>query len=89
MPLGPLIEAALWVAIASIPLVFVGGTFLNAAQRPQWVWVMSGRTQIGWLALLAIGTPVAPIGVPCALYYLLKVRPALVAIENGDVSELS
>lgn len=89
MTLGLFVEAALWIAIASIPLVFVGCTFLNAAQRPQWVWVMSGRTQIVWLATLAIGTLVIPIGIPCAAYYLFKIRPSLVAIEKGDISELS
>ena len=49
---------------------------------------MSGRTQIVWLATLLLGSAVIPIGIPAAIYYLLKVRPALLSIENGDVSKL-
>ncbi len=80
--------AALWVAIASIPLVFVGVTFLHAAQRPQWVWMLAGRTQIVWLATLLIGSAVVPIGIPAAIYYLCKVRPTLIGLEKGDMSDL-
>lgn len=80
---------AFWVAIASIPLVFVGLTFLHAARVPQWVWVMSGRTQIFWLASLAVGTAVIPIGIPATIWYLFFVRPTLVALERGDMSKLT
>lgn len=89
MPLDLIAKEAFWVAIASIPLVFVGCTFLHAAKRPQWVWVISGRTQIVWLAALCLGVAVIPIGIPAAIYYLIKIRPTLVAIERGDISELS
>ncbi len=88
MLLGPIADAAIWVAIASIPLVFVGLTFLHAAQRPQWVWVLSGRTQIVWLVALLLGSAIIPIGIPAAIYYLVKVRPELIRIESGDVSNL-
>ena len=80
---------AFWVAVAAIPLVFVGMTFLHAARIPQWVWVLSGRTQIFWLAALAVGTLVIPIGVPAAICYLVLVRPALAAIEKGDMTRLT
>ena len=80
--------AALWVAIASIPFVFVGLTFLHAARVPQWVWVMSGRTQIVWLVLLLVGNAALPLGIPAAVYYLWRVRPVLNKIEQGDISEL-
>lgn len=80
---------AFWVAVASIPLVFVGLTFLHAARIPQWVWVLSGRTQIIWLATLAVGSAVIPIGVPAAIWYLMFVRPTLSAIERGDMSKLT
>lgn len=78
----------MWVAIASIPLVFVGLTFLHAAQRPQWVWAMSGHTQIVWLATLLLGSAVVPIGIPAAIYYLLRVRPVLQSVERGDIADL-
>ena len=80
--------AALWVGLFSIPFVFVVLTFLHAARVPRWVWVMSGRTQIVWLVVLLIGNAALPIGIPAAIYYLLRVRPTLVAIEAGDFSEL-
>lgn len=89
MPLGPIADAALWVAIASIPLVFVGLTFLHAALRPQWVWAMAGRTQIVWLATLLLGSAIIPLGIPAAVYYIMKVRPLLLSIESGDMSGLS
>lgn len=84
----PFLEAALWIALASIPFVFVGMTFLHAAKRPQWVWALCGRTQIVWIATLLIGNLVWPIGVPAAIYYLIRVRPVLVAAESGDMDRL-
>lgn len=81
--------AALWVLVWSIPFVFVGLTFLHAARVPQWVWVMSGRTQIVWLVVLLVGNAlILPLGIPAAVYYLWRVRPLLGKIEQGDISEL-
>ena len=81
-------EAAFWVGLALLPFAFVGGTFLHAAKRPQWVWMLSGRTQIVWIATLLIGNLVLPIGVPVAVYYLIRIRPELVAAEEGDMDRL-
>lgn len=78
-------NTALVIAIASIPLATVGLTFLHAARTPQWVWAMSGKTQIWWLAGLLIGVPVMPIGIPAAIYYLVKIRPVLGRIETGNL----
>ncbi len=89
MDMGALGGAALWVLLASVPFVFVGLTFLHAARVPQWVWALSGRTQIIWLVVLLVGNAALPIGIPAAIYYLLRVRPLLVKIENGDISTLS
>ena len=50
---------------------------------------MSGRTQIFWLASLAVGTAVIPIGIPATIWYLFFVRPTLVALERGDMSKLT
>ncbi len=80
---------AFWVAIAAIPLVFVGLTFLHAARIPQWVWALSGRTQIFWLATLLLGSAIVPIGIPAAIYYIVRVRPMLTSIERGDMSRLT
>lgn len=75
--------AALSVALLSLPLVFTACAFLDAARTPQWVWVMSNRTQIWWLAGLAVGIPVVPIGIPAAIWYFWKIRPKLSRIESG------
>lgn len=86
--LRALADAAFWVALLSIPFLFVGGTFLHAARVPQWVWVLSGRTQIIWLVVLLVGTAALPLGVPAAIYYLIRTRPQLANVENGDISDL-
>lgn len=76
---------ALLIAVASIPIAIVMLSFLHAARTPQWVWAMSGNTQIWWLAGLLIGVPVMPIGLPAAIWYLVKIRPVLGRIETGNL----
>ena len=79
---------ALWIAIAASPVAFVGVTFLHAARIPQWVWAFSERTQIVWVAMLLLGIAVVPVGLPLAIWYLVKVRPVLNHIEKGNVAAL-
>ena len=81
-------SAILWVGLLILPLAFVGGTFLHAARFPQWVWILAGRTQIMWLAPLITGVVILPIGIPFAIYYLIKMRPILNAINAGDISKM-
>lgn len=80
---------ALWIAIAASPVAFIGLTFLHAAKCPQWVWAFSGRTQVVWLASLLIGAAVVPIGLPVAIWYLIKIRPILRQIEHGDIANFA
>lgn len=80
---------ALWIAIAGSPIAFIGLTFLHAARVPQWVWAFSERTQIVWLASLLMGVAVVPVGLPVAVWYLVKIRPVLVQIEKGNLSKLA
>lgn len=75
----------LWIAVAASPIAFVGLTFLHAARFPQWVWAFSSRTQIVWLASLLLGVAIIPVGVPIAVWYLLKIRPVLRQIEQGNM----
>jgi len=81
--------AALWVALWSIPFVFVGLTFLHAARVPQWVWAMAGRTQVLWLVVLLVGNAALPVGIPAAIYYIIRVRPLLKRVESGDIRSLT
>lgn len=77
---------AVWIAIAGAPIAFIGLTFLHAARYPQWVWAFSERTQVVWLAGLLMGAAVVPLGLPLAVWYLVKVRPVLQQIEQGNMS---
>ena len=79
---------ALLIALAALPIAFVGIAFLHAARAPQWVWAMSGRTQIIWLAGLLVGAGVIFAGVPAAAYYYWKIRPVLDRIERGDFVDM-
>lgn len=78
-------QAALFITLSGIPIAFVGLTFLHAARAPQWAWAMVGRPQAMWLAGLLIGAAVIPLGIPAAVYYLIKIRPALTDVESGDL----
>lgn len=80
---------AFWIAVAGSPIAFIGLTFLHAARVPQWVWAFSERTQVIWVATLLLGVAVVPVGVPLAIWYLVKVRPVLNHIEAGNVASLT
>ena len=77
---------ALWIAVAGAPIAFIGLTFLHAAQYPQWVWAFSERRQVVWLAGLLMGAAIVPLGLPLALWYIVRVRPLLHQIEQGNMS---
>jgi hypothetical protein len=79
------VGAAFWIAIAGIPIGVVLLAFLHAASVPQWAWAMSSRTQIWWLAGLLLGVALIPLGLPAAIWYLVKIRPLLNRIEDGNV----
>ncbi len=83
------IRMAFWIAIAGSPIAFVGLTFLHAARYPQWVWAFSERTQIVWLASLLMGVAIVPIGLPLAIWYLVKIRPVLQRIEQGNMTHFA
>jgi len=85
---GPLVETIIAISLAGLPIAFVGLMFLHAARAPKWAWVLSGRTQIVWLASLIFGAGLIPLGVPLAVYYALRVRPVLDRIERGDLTEV-
>ena len=71
------------IAISAVPIVLVGLAFLHAARAPQWVWAFANRRQIVWMVVLLGGIVVMPVGIPVALWYLVKIRPALDGIEQG------
>ena len=87
--LGQFWLTALFIALAALPIVFVGLAFLHAARALKWAWVMSGRTQIFWIAGLLVGAGIVFAGVPAATYYFWKIRPVLDRIERGDLADIA
>ena len=79
----------LWVVLvtlfAAIPLALSAWAFLDCASRPSWAWALSRHRQVAWLAAIMFGVLLVPLGLAVSLWYLLKVRPAVAAIEGGDV----
>lgn len=77
---------AVLIAVAAIPVVICALAFLHAARAPKWVWALSGKTQIWWLAGLLMGIGVPVLGLPASIYYFIKIRPVLERIESGDLA---
>ncbi|MEZ5373646.1 MAG: hypothetical protein R2704_13135 [Microthrixaceae bacterium] len=74
------------VIVAAAPLALSVIALLDAARRPAWAWSLAERPQAMWMAMILVGTFLSILGVGISLYYLLRVRPAIVAAENGDIS---
>jgi hypothetical protein len=71
------------VAVFSVPLVLTGWALLDAARRPEWVWALAGRRRVVWLAAILFGGLSVVVGLVVSTVYLVRVRPALVAVESG------
>lgn len=67
----------------SVPLALTGWALLDAARRPEWVWALAGRRRVVWLAAILFGGLSVVIGLVVSTVYLVRVRPALVAVESG------
>lgn len=80
-----LLWTALLIAIGLIPLLPVVLMFLHAARTPAWVWAFTSHTQVVWVASLLGGIVVVPVGLVLAGWYFFKVRPALAAVERGEL----
>jgi hypothetical protein len=93
-PAGDPVSASqvLWavavVAFSFVPLGLSGWAFLDAARRPQWAWALSRHRQVVWLALVLFGVLTVIGGLAISAWYLARIRPALVAIEHGDLDRL-
>ncbi len=56
---------------------------LDAARRPEWAFAYVGRNRTTWVAVTGLGILFCVPGVIVAIYYLVKVRPQVAAIEGG------
>ena len=92
MVLGAELSLGTWAwAIAStvfvcIPLAVSMWAFLDAARRPQWAWALSNHRQVVWMAAILMGALIVIGGLIVSAWYLAKVRPAIAAVESGDLS---
>ncbi len=80
---GDLAWAVAVTLLACIPLGLTLWAFLDAARRPRWVWALSRHPQVPWMAAVAAGILLTVLGLGISLWYLLRVRPDLAAIESG------
>ena len=71
---------------ACIPIGLSLWAFLDAAKRPQWAWALSRHRQVVWMAAILFGVLTVVVGLVISLWYLLKIRPVLAAVESGDLS---
>lgn len=83
-----IILMTLMLAALSIPLAVTAWAFLDAAHRPRWAWAFAGRNQLVWMVVIAAGILTVIGGLLLSGWYLLRIRPQLAAIENGDVGTL-
>ncbi len=75
-------------AFACLPLALSVWALLDCARRPGWAWALSGRRQAVWMAAILFGMLMVVVGIAISGWYLLKVRPAIAAAEDGQVPEL-
>lgn len=69
-----------------LPLALSGLAFLDAAHWDGWVWALSGRRRLVWMVLIGFGVLSVIAGLLISGYYLLRIRPALRAIDRGDLT---
>ncbi len=69
--------------VCSIPLALTGWALLDNAHRPEWVWALTGRRRVAWLAAILFGAVVVPVGLVVSAVYLVRVRPELADAETG------
>ncbi len=70
--------------VACTPLGLSLWAFLDAAHRPQWAWSLSRHRQVVWMVGILFAALTVILGLAVSLWYLLKVRPAVAAAEDGD-----
>jgi hypothetical protein len=71
------------VLVCSVPLALTGWALLDTAHRPEWVWALTGRRRVAWLAAILFGALVVPVGLIVSSVYLVRVRPELADAETG------
>jgi hypothetical protein len=73
------------LVVLAIPLTLTVWALLDAARRPEWAWALAGRRRVVWMALILFGAMTVLVGLAVAIAYLVRVRPAIAAAEEGRV----
>lgn len=82
---GDLLWAVVVTVLACVPIGISLWALLDAARRPRWVWALSRHPQTPWMAAVAAGVLLTVVGLAISLWYLIRIRPELAAIERGDL----
>lgn len=83
--LGDVAWALVGASVAAIPLGISLWALLDAARRPRWAWALADRRQVVWMALVLFGVLTVVGGLVISGWYLARVRPALAAVERGEL----
>ncbi len=82
-----LLGGVLAAAFFSLPLAISAWAFLDAARRPSWAWSLAGRSQVAWMAAVALGVLTLLGGLLVSGWYLAMVRPEIAAAEDGQIPD--
>ena len=85
MDLSAIAGALALAVLFSVPLAVTVWALLDAARRPQWAWALAGRSQVGWMAAIILGGLTLVGGLLISSWYLVQVRPVVVAAEDGRI----
>lgn len=83
---GRLAWAVVVTLFAFIPLGVSLWALLDAVRRPQWAWALSRHRQVPWLVAILFGLFTVIGGLAISGWYLARIRPAVAAIERGEIS---
>jgi hypothetical protein len=76
----------LGIIVVSIPLAISVWALLDAAHRPEWAFVLAGRSRLVWVAACGIGILFNVVGLAVSIWYLARVRPSVAAAESGQIT---
>lgn len=71
--------------VVSVPLGITLWALLDAARRPEWAWALAGRRQVVWMAVILLASFTLVPGLAVSSWYLVNIRPAIAAAEDGQV----
>lgn len=78
-----------WLFIGVLPISLSLWALLDCARRPPWAWSFAGRSQVAWIGAIAFGVFLLIFGIAISLWYLMRVRPVIAAVEAGDFRGLN